>query len=122
MAQNPPSTSDKDNTAPSEDIPSGGADALTKLAREIARRDAMEGWDPLPHDSKLYFVEKGWKSLIINDDPAVETVMSLWEMERAFKRGVIYVFIPSDATVTIEGIEKVCERSGVTVSVLLEEG
>ncbi len=110
------------NIKSTEPSPKEGSDAFEKLAREIARRDALEHFEFLPHNSKLYRVEKSWKTSIIKDDPKVREVGSLLEFERAVcDSNINIIFIPSTALISDDGIIRVCQRNAVGKTILKEE-
>ena len=111
----------QDTDAPEGNTGGASRSAFEKLAREIALRDAKEDFEYLPHGSKLYFVEKGWKSFMIKDDPRVVEVLSLLELGEALEeKRTSIIFVPISAVISIEGIRKVCQRYGADIAVFKE--
>lgn len=92
-----------------------------KIAKEIARRDLLQEFEFLPHNSKLYTVEKNWKAAIIRDDPKVKEVGTLLDFERAVcDPDVVFIYIPSSALISNEGIHRVCARNATEKTILKE--
>ena len=111
----------QDSGTPANKAAGASRTAFEKLAREIALKDAKQDFEYLPHNSKLYFVEKGWKSFMIKDDPRVVEVLSLLEFREALEKArASVIFIPISAVITIEGIKRVCQRSGADTAVFKE--
>lgn len=104
-----------------EPSPAEGSSAFDRLAKEIARLDLMQAFDFLPHNAKLYKVEKSWKTSIIMDDPKVRGVETLLEFERAVcDPDVIIVYVPATALISEEGIHRICKRNATGKTILKE--
>ena len=92
-----------------------------KLSREIARRDIMGDFEHLSHGSRLYTLETNWKSSIIIDDFKAREVQTLTEFERAVADpDTDFIYIPSSALITREGIERVCDRNALSKIIFKE--
>jgi hypothetical protein len=94
------------------------------VARQAARLRAMESgpMEILPHGTRLYFVDKGWESSIIEGDPNVRTVATLRAFEEAFKDPEVgTVFVPKGALVTLDGLTRICRKYAVPKVIYKEE-
>jgi len=94
------------------------------VARQAARLRAMEAgpMEVLPHGTRLYFVDKGWESSIIETDPNVRTVADLRAFEEAFKDPEVgTVFVPKGALVTLDGLMRICRKYAVPKVIYKEE-
>lgn len=80
-----------------------------------AQQNAMErSVKFLPHGCRLFEVEQGWESTMINRDKSVlvaDTLLSLESALRDPENKVI--FIPLDALMTDKDIEKLCQRNAI---------
>ena len=75
----------------------------------------------LPHGCRMFQVIEGWESAMIRQDKSVRTCDTLLTLEEAVKdEDVQVIFIPQGALITDEGIEKVCQRNGVTKTLFKE--
>ena len=98
-----------------------GSRAFDKMAEEIARLDVLQDYEFLPHNAKLYTVEKSWKTSIIKDDPKVREVETLLEFERAVcDHDVVIVYVPATALISNEGIHRICKRNATGKTILKE--
>ena len=76
----------------------------------------------LPHGSRLYFVDKGWETSIIESDPNVRTVATLRALEEAFKDPEVgTIFVPKGALVTLAGVTRICRRYAASKVIYKEE-
>ncbi|MBL1148428.1 MAG: hypothetical protein HND56_00305 [Pseudomonadota bacterium] len=94
------------------------------VARQAARLRAMEAgpMEILPHGSRLYFVDKGWETSIIEGDPNVRTAATLRTFEEAFKDPEVgTIFVPEGALVTLAGVTRICRRYAVSKVIYKEE-
>ena len=95
---------------------------MKKIATHVALQDGMGGdYKILSHGSRLYFVESGWQSRLIGGDSSVARCETMLELEDAFlTRGIKVIFIPHDAIMMVEDIEKICHRHGTTKTLFRE--
>jgi len=86
-----------------------------KIAKDIALQKAMEGeFKNLPHGCKLFYVEKGWESKILAEDVKFVKVDTLLSLENAIRdEDNKVIFIPIDALITDDNIEKLCQRNAI---------
>lgn len=101
-----------------------GASNIDIVARQTARLRAMETGpvEILPHGTRLYFVDKGWESSIIEGDPNVRTVATLRALEEAFKDPEVgTVFVPKGALVTLDGLTRICRKYAAPKVIYKEE-
>lgn len=94
------------------------------VARQAARIRAMEAgpMEILPHGSRLYFVDNGWETSIIEGDPNVRTVATLRAFEAAFKDPEVgTIFVPKGALVTLAGLTRICRRYAASKVIYKEE-
>ena len=98
----------------------------TELIKDVAvaaaQQNAMErGCKFLPHGSRLFLVEQGWESITIQSDPGVVVADSLLSLEAALNDpGNKIIFIPINAMMTDQDIEKLCQRNA-TVKTFFKE-
>jgi len=100
------------------------AEDMQTIARSAARLRVMETmpYETLAHGTKLYLVDKGWESSIIEDDPKVARVTNLRQFESALQDAdVKTIYIPNDALVTQSQLETICKRNAST-KVIYKEG
>lgn len=97
-------------------------DTLEQLGTAVARQKAMErGPLFLPHGCRLFQVASGWESNMIRRDQGVATAATMLELEDALRdQNVKIVFIPLNAIMTVQDIEKICQRNGVTKTLFKE--
>lgn len=98
------------------DEPSGlSPELLDQAALIAAQQSAMErGCKFLPHGSRLFTVEQGWESTMINRDKSVLVADTLLSLESALRNSENKViFIPFDALMTDGDIEKLCQRNAI---------
>lgn len=96
---------------------------IKDLARVIAMHNAMSrGMKFLPHGSMLYEIECGWESFALETGPdAAVRVSSRRDFENAIKDpDMPIIFIPRDCLLSLEEIEKICQRHGITKTVYQE--
>jgi hypothetical protein len=94
----------------------GGSEVfLRETAVAAAQRNAMErGCKFLPHGCRLFEVEQGWESTMISGDPSVAVADTLLALESALRDPENKViFIPLDALVTDQDVEKLCQRNAI---------
>lgn len=92
------------------------------VAATVAQERAMErGPTFLPHGCHLYKCEAGWESNMIRRDKGVVSCETLLELEAALKDAEAKVlFIPMNAIIADEALEKVILRNGVTKTLFKE--
>lgn len=97
-------------------------DTLKEVGVAVAQQKAMErGARFLAHGTRLFSVATGWESTMIRKDKGVATCDTLLTLEEAMHdESVRVIFIPADALMTDEDIEKVCQRNGVTKTLFKE--
>ncbi|MBI1215321.1 MAG: hypothetical protein GC185_05825 [Alphaproteobacteria bacterium] len=98
-------------------------DLLDEVASVAAQKKAMQegGCKFLPHGCRLFSIPQGWESNMIRRDKGVSTCETMLELEAAVQdAGVKVLFIPVDALMTDEDIEKICQRNGVTKTLFKE--
>ncbi len=96
---------------------------IKDLARVIAQRNAMSrGMRMLPHGSRLYEIECGWESFVLETGPdAAVRVLNRREFEDAIKDPEqAVIFIPLMCPLSLEEIEKICQRHGITKTLYQE--
>jgi hypothetical protein len=95
---------------------------MEEVAAAVAQQKAMErGPVFLPHGSRLFHVPSGWEANMIKHDKAVTSCETLLELEAGLKNPDVKVmFIPLNALMTEQDIEKVCHRNGVTKTLYKE--
>jgi hypothetical protein len=89
---------------------------LDQVGAAVAQQKAMErGPLFLPHGCRLFQVASGWESNMIRRDKGVAACETMLELEAAIRSpDVKVVFIPVNAIMTNQDIEKICQRNGVT--------
>lgn len=96
---------------------------IEDLARVIAQHNAMSrGTRFLPHGTRLYEIECGWEAFVLETGPDAATrVTTRREFENAVKDpDQTVVFIPRSCPLSLEEIEKICQRHGITKTLYLE--
>lgn len=95
---------------------------LEEVGVAVAQQNAMErGARHLSHGCRLFSVESGWESAMIKGDKGVPTCDTMLSLEDAMKNtDVKVIFIPADALMTDEDIEKICARNGVLKTLFKE--
>ena len=108
-----------------KDVTKDAADSnIEIIARQAARLRVMETgpMEILPHGTRLYFVDKGWESSIIEGDPNVRIAADLRAFEEAFKDPEVgTVFVPKGALVTLDGLTRICRKYAVPKVIYKEE-
>ena len=96
---------------------------LDDVAVQVAQQNAMErGCTFLPHGSRLFRVDAGWESAMIQRDRGVPSCETLLELEAALRNeDVKVIFIPRGARIAEADIEKLCQRNGVAKTLFKEE-
>ena len=91
------------------------SDLLEKTASVAAQRNAMErSCKFLPHGCRLFEVEQGWESVTISRDKNVTLADTLLALEAALRDPENKViFIPLNAAMTDQDIEKLCQRNAI---------
>ena len=95
---------------------------MNDVASTVAHQNAMErGCKFLPHGSRLFAVEQGWESTQISRDKGVLVADTLLTLEAALRNSENKViFIPVDALMTDQDIEKLCQRNAITKTLFKE--
>lgn len=95
---------------------------MAKIAAAAAEAGAMEkSLTMLGHGCRLFDVPQGWESAAIRHDKGVRVCDTLLSLEEAVKDGdVKVIFIPADAMITLEGIERVCQRNAAVKTLFRE--
>jgi len=95
---------------------------LEEVGVAVAQQNAMaRGVRHLGHGCRLFSVEFGWESAMIKGDKGVPTCDTMLSLEDAMKNeNVKVIFIPADALMTDEDIEKICARNGVLKTLFKE--
>lgn len=98
------------------------SDILDKIAVTAAQQKAMDGGCVfLPHGCRLFHVPQGWESAMIRGDKSVAQCDTLLSLEASVQDPEIKViFLPHDALMTDEDIEKICQRNGATKTLFKE--
>ncbi len=101
-----------------------GKGAVEDLARMVARHNAMNrSMKVLPHGSRLYEVECGWESFMMESDQEAIQVTSRRGFEDAIRNpDCNLVFVSREAALTLEIIETTCQRYGITKTIFQEVG
>ena len=100
---------------------SGKLTAFDKLAREVVRREVLDDYELLAHNTRLYPLENDWKSIIIKEDFAPHTVHTLTELETALAdKGIEIILISASALISREGLERVCARTASSKIIFTE--
>ena len=88
---------------------------LDGVALAAAQLKAMErGCKFLPHGCRLFEVEQGWESTMINRDKSVAVADTLLTLESALRDPENkIIFIPMGALMTDQDIEKLCQRNAI---------
>lgn len=97
-------------------------DGLRRLALAAAQQEAMAGpMRQLPHGSRLFTVPAGWQSRVIAAE-APNPCTTLMALDKAMRdESTAVIFIPFDAMMTDDDIERVCQRHGVVKTLFREE-
>ena len=96
---------------------------IEDLARVIAQHNAMSrGTRFLPHGTRLFEIECGWEAFSLESGPDIAVrVESRREFETAVKNpDQTVIFIPRSCPLSLEEIEKICQRHGITKTLYLE--
>lgn len=104
------------------DVPRAGSPVNDELACVIAQQKAMErGGRTLAHGCRLFSTPKGWESAAIQKDPDIVRCETLLQLEEGIRdTEKLVVFIPADAGMTDDEIDRVCHRNGVTKTLFRE--
>jgi hypothetical protein len=98
------------------------AELMNDVAVTVAQQNAMErGCKFMPHGSRLFMIEQGWESAVIGRDQNIavaDTLLSLEAVLRDPEKKVI--FIPADALMTEQDIEKLCQRNAIAKTLFKE--
>lgn len=97
-------------------------ETLKEVGAAVAQQKAMErGVRFLPHGSRLFSVAAGWESTMIRQDKGVVSCDTLLTLEEAMQdEDARVIFIPADALMTDDDIEKVCQRNGIVKTLFKE--
>jgi hypothetical protein len=98
------------------------AELMARTASIAAQQNAMgRSHKSLPHGSRMFNVEQGWESTMIQRDKGVAVADTLLTLERALRdlENKI-IFIPHGALMTDQDIEKLCQRNGVIKTLFKE--
>ena len=97
-------------------------EAMDKVGSAVAQQKAMErGPTFLPHGCRLFRIAAGWESQMVKRDQAVVSCETLLDLEKAVQSpDVKVVFIPMNAIIAEQDIEKICQRNGVTKTLFKE--
>ena len=96
---------------------------MQTIAQSAARLRVMETmpYETLPHGTRLYFVDKGWESSIIDGDPNVREVTNLRDFEEALcDTDIKTIFISEGALVTQSKLKQICKRNAATKVIYME--
>ena len=98
------------------------SDLMDKTGAAAAQLNAMErSCKFLPHGSRLFEVEQGWESIMINRDKSVVLADTLLTLESALRDPESkIIFIPLGALMTDQDIEKLCQRNA-TIKTFFKE-
>lgn len=98
-----------------EPAPETAPDTLRRMAVLLAQQEGLAGQQVfLPHGGRLCRVPAGWQGAALSGDPAVAVCASLRELDAAVRdANKPVIFLPADAMMTTEDIERVCQRHGV---------
>ena len=115
-------SSDNAQTAP--DTAHGqtrGLSAFDKLPREVSRREILDDYELLAHNTRLYLLENDWKSVIIKEDFTPKRVETLTQLEAAVANpDDEIILIPETALISREGLERICQRNAQTKVIFTE--
>jgi len=122
MSENDNLKPEQVGASPASQTQKSGSEILQNIAVTAAKMSSTrQGHSHLPHGSKLYWVDHGWKSSMIGDDILIQTVTTLREFEEAMQASEVHtIFMPQDALISIQGIEKICQRNGVPKTIFKE--
>ena len=97
-------------------------ETLAAVTQATAQIKAMQGQTVfLPHGSRLFFVAPGWETKTIAADRHVATCKTIMEFQSAMRdEKVRVVFIPADALLVQEDIERVCQRGSAAKTIFSE--
>jgi hypothetical protein len=97
---------------------------LEELAAFVAQQDAMRhGIRFLPHGGRLFTVPRGWQAGVLRGNPAITACETLLELDAALQDAdTKVVFIPAEALITEQDVEKLCLRNGVAKTIFREWG
>lgn len=95
---------------------------LKEVGVAVAQQKAMErGARFLSHGCRVFSVESGWESNMIKQDKGVPTCDTMLSLEEAVRdERVKVIFIPADALMTEDDIEKICARNGALKTLFKE--
>lgn len=99
------------------------AETLRRVAVALAQLEGMAGRQKfLAHGSRLFRVPLGWQSQLLSRDVGMTTCVTLRELDLAMRdENKPVIFLPADAMMLQEDIERVCQRHGVVKTLFWEE-
>ncbi len=99
------------------------AETLRRVSVVLAQQEGMAGRQKfLAHGSRLFRVPSGWQGKALAGDAGVAVCANLRELDSAVRdENKPVIFLPADAMMTEEDIEKVCQRHGVVKTLFWEE-
>lgn len=99
------------------------AETLRRVSVVLAQQEGMAGSQKfLAHGSRLFRVPAGWQGNALANDAGVAQCANLRELDAAVRdENKPVIFLPADAMMTEEDIEKVCQRHGVVKTLFWEE-
>ncbi len=104
-------------------LPADVAETLRRVAVVLAQQEGMAGRQKfLAHGSRLFYVPSGWQGNALANDAGVAVCATLRELDIAMRdENKPVIFLPVDAMMSQEDIERVSQRHGVTKTLFWEE-
>lgn len=99
------------------------AETLRRVSVVLAQQEGMEGRQKfLAHGSRLFYVPSGWQGNALANDDGIAVCTNLRELDGAVRdENKPVIFLPANAMMSEEDIEKVCQRHGVVKTLFWEE-
>ena len=99
------------------------AETLRRVSVVLAQQEGMAGRQKfLAHGSRLFFVPQGWQANALAGDAGVARCANLRELDAAMRdENKPVIFMPVDAMMAEEDIERLCQRHGVVKTLFWEE-
>lgn len=115
------------NASSQAELPAQGTACMQETLRRVmavlAQQEGMAGRQKqMAHGSRLFYVPSGWQGRALGGAEGVTVCANVRELDAAVRdANKPVIFLPVDAMMTEEDIEKVCRRHGVVKTLFWEE-
>ena len=96
-------------------------DNISSLAEILVKKKACNRFVSLPNGSKIYYIDSGWETSIIEQSNKVGIASDLKQFESCIRDvEVKSVLIKLGSLISEDGIKNICERNGSSKSIYKE--